>query len=151
MMGKTSEEWLQQGVDKFLKRLGHYLPFETSVLPDIKNGGKLKPPLLKQMEGEVILKSLNRSDLVVLLDENGKNYTSREFSDFIGKQMLDGSRRLVFVIGGAWGFSEHIYQRADKKISLSRMTFSHQMVRLIFTEQLYRAMTILKNESYHND
>ncbi len=151
MIGKTAEKWLQQGVDKFSDRLVHYLPFELKVLPDIKNAGKLKIPELKQLEGESVLKTIDNQDRLILLDENGKQMTSRDFSAFLEKQMMTGSRRLVFVIGGAWGFSDEVYKRADVKLSLSSMTFSHQMARLLFTEQLYRAMTILKNEPYHND
>ncbi len=151
MVGKTSEKWLQQGIEQYVKRLGHYVPFEIKVLPDIKNGGKIKSESLKQLEGESIFKTLNATDQLILLDENGREYSSREFSGFLEKEMISSARRLVFVIGGAWGFSEDVYKRAKLKISLSRMTFSHQMVRLIFTEQLYRALTILKNEPYHHD
>lgn len=151
MVGKTAEPWLQKGVKQYFDRLTHYLPFEAKVLPDIKNAGKMKPEALKQLEGEVILKNVENSDQLILLDEGGKLFSSREFSEYMEKQMLGGARRLIFVIGGAWGFSEDVYQRANGKLSLSRMTFSHQMVRLIFAEQLYRAMTILKNEPYHHD
>jgi len=151
MVGKTSEKWLSEGVESYFKRLNHYLPFDTRVLPDIKNAGKMKPDLLKQMEGETILKAIDKADRLILLDEAGKHISSRDFAGFMEKQMLAGTRRLVFVIGGAWGFSDDVYHRSNSKISLSRMTFSHQMVRLIFAEQLYRAMTILKNEPYHND
>ncbi|WP_291856890.1 23S rRNA (pseudouridine(1915)-N(3))-methyltransferase RlmH [Marinilabilia sp.] len=151
MMGKTAEPWLQKGVKQYFDRLTHYLPFEAKVLPDIKNAGKMKPEALKQLEGEVILKNVENSDQLMLLDEGGKLFSSREFSEYMEKQMLGGARRLIFVIGGAWGFSDEVYGRANGKLSLSRMTFSHQMVRLIFAEQLYRAMTILRNEPYHHD
>jgi 23S rRNA (pseudouridine1915-N3)-methyltransferase len=151
MVGKTAETWLQKGVKQYFDRLTHYLPFEAKVLPDIKNAGKMKAEALKQLEGEVILKNVENSDQLILLDEGGKLFSSREFSEYMEKQMLGGARRLIFVIGGAWGFSQDVYQRANGKLSLSRMTFSHQMVRLIFAEQLYRAMTILKNEPYHHD
>jgi 23S rRNA (pseudouridine1915-N3)-methyltransferase len=151
MVGKTAESWLQKGVNQYFDRLTHYLPFEVKVLPDIKNAGKLKAEALKQLEGEVILKNVENADQLILLDEGGKLFSSREFSGYMEKQMLGDARRLIFVIGGAWGFSEEVYQRSNGKISLSRMTFSHQMVRLIFAEQLYRAMTILKNEPYHHD
>jgi 23S rRNA (pseudouridine1915-N3)-methyltransferase len=151
MVGKTAEPWLQQGVKQYFDRLNHYLPFEARILPDIKNAGKMKAEVLKQLEGELILKNVENSDQLVLLDEGGKIFSSRGFSEYMEKQMLGGARRLIFVIGGAWGFPEEVYQRANGKISLSRMTFSHQMVRLIFAEQLYRAMTILKNEPYHHD
>ncbi|MFO8002352.1 MAG: 23S rRNA (pseudouridine(1915)-N(3))-methyltransferase RlmH, partial [Marinilabilia sp.] len=149
--GRTSEKWLKEGVSGYVGRIGHYLPFEEKILPEIKNAGKLKTAVLKQQEGESILKAIDNQDRVVLLDENGKLLTSRGFAEFMEKQMISGCRRLVFVIGGAWGFSDDVLRRADAKISLSRMTFSHQMVRLIFTEQLYRAMTILNNEPYHHD
>lgn len=151
MVGKTSEKWLSEGVESYFKRLNHYLPFEAKVLPDIKNAGKTRPDALKQMEGEAILKAIDKSDGLILLDEGGKQFSSRNFAGFMEKQMLSGTRRLVFVIGGAWGFSDEVYIRANSKVSLSGMTFSHQMVRLIFAEQLYRAMTILKNEPYHHD
>jgi len=151
MVGKTAESWLQKGVNQYFDRLTHYLPFEIKVLPDIKNAGKMKAETLKQMEGEVILKNVENSDQLLLLDEGGKLFSSREFAGYMEKQMLGGARRLIFVIGGAWGFSDDVYQRSNGKLSLSRMTFSHQMVRLIFAEQLYRAMTILKNEPYHHD
>lgn len=150
MVGKTAEKWLNQGVDGYFQRLTHYIPFEAKVLPDIKNAGKMKPEILKQLEGEAILKAIEKPDNLILLDEGGRHFSSRDFAGFMEKRMLAGTRRLVFVIGGAWGFSDEIYRRADSKISLSKMTFSHQMVRLIFAEQLYRAMTILKNEPYHH-
>ncbi|MGQ1891802.1 23S rRNA (pseudouridine(1915)-N(3))-methyltransferase RlmH [Thermophagus sp. OGC60D27] len=151
MVGKTSEQWLQEGVAQYFQRLKHYLPFETKILPDVKNAGKRSPHALKQMEGRNILKNIDSSDRLILLDENGKHFSSRDFAGIIEKQMISGVRRLVFVIGGAWGVSEEVFKRADLKVSLSRMTFSHQMVRLIFVEQLYRALTILNNEPYHHD
>ncbi len=151
MVGKTSSGWLQKGVNEYFSRLKHYLPFEEMVLPDVKNARNMLATELKKQEGQLILKTVAPSDLLILLDEGGKTFSSRGFSDFLQKQMLSGVRRLVFVIGGAWGFSEEVSQRAGKKISLSQMTFSHQMVRLIFAEQLYRALTILKGEPYHHD
>lgn len=151
MVGKTSDKWLEQGIGQYVSRLGHYLPFEIKVLPDIKKAGNLSSDNLKRLEGDLIVKNLESSDQVVLLDEKGKHFSSRDFAGFIEKQMINGCRRLVFVIGGAWGFSDSVYQRANIKLSLSRMTFSHQIVRLIFSEQLYRAMTIIKNEPYHHD
>ena len=151
MVGRTSEKWLQEGIVHYFNRLKHYLPFEAKILPGIKNGGKLTPEVLKQKEGKEILKNIDASDRLILLDENGKNFTSREFAGFVEKQMVSGTRRLVFVIGGAWGFSDDVYGRANYKISLSPMTFSHQIVRLIFAEQLYRALTILNHEPYHHD
>jgi 23S rRNA (pseudouridine1915-N3)-methyltransferase len=150
-VGKTSDEWLRQGIGHYYQRVKHYLPFETKIIPDIRNAGKMTPEILKQMEGELILKAVEKRDRLVLLDEKGKLLSSREFAGFIEKQMVGGVYRLVFVIGGAWGFSEAIYERADFKISLSPMTFSHQVVRLLFAEQLYRALSILNNEPYHHD
>ena len=151
MVGRTTEKWLQEGTGQYFGRLKHYLPFEVKILTGVKKGGKLTPEELKQKEGNDILKNIDTSDCLVLLDENGKKFSSREFAGFLEKQMITGMRRLVFVIGGAWGFSDEVYGRADFKISLSPMTFSHQIVRLIFAEQLYRALTILNHEPYHHD
>ncbi|MCF8247755.1 MAG: 23S rRNA (pseudouridine(1915)-N(3))-methyltransferase RlmH [Saprospiraceae bacterium] len=151
LIGKTAFPYLEEGMAVYEKRLAHYLPFATTILPDVKNAGSLSPDQLKQKEGELVISRLKKEDLLVLLDEKGKQLTSVEFSNFIEQKLQLGSRRLVFLVGGAWGFSETIYQRADQKLSLSKMTFSHQMVRLFFLEQLYRAMTILRGESYHNE
>ena len=149
-VGKTSFEYLKEGIALYEKRLRHYAPFEIVVLPDVKN-----PPAqaeqLKQKEGEILLQRLEKDDFLILLDENGKEFSSVAFSDFLEKQQFNGRKRLIFQIGGAFGFSDDVYARADAKISLSRMTFSHQMIRLFFVEQLYRAFTILKNEKYHNE
>lgn len=150
-IGKTAFSYLEEGMAVYEKRLPHYLPFATAILPDIKNAGSLNPDQLKQKEGELVISRLKKEDLLVLLDERGKQLTSVEFSSFMEQKLQLGSRRLVFLVGGAFGFSEAIYQRADHKLSLSKMTFSHQMVRLFFLEQLYRAMTILRGESYHNE
>ncbi len=150
-IGKTAFSYLEEGMAVYEKRLPHYLPFATAILPDIKNAGSLNPDQLKQKEGELVISQLKKEDLLVLLDERGKQLTSVEFANFMEQKLQLGSRRLVFIVGGAWGFSEAIYQRADHKLSLSKMTFSHQMVRLFFLEQLYRAMTILRGESYHNE
>jgi 23S rRNA (pseudouridine1915-N3)-methyltransferase len=150
-IGKTSFGYLDEGVAIYEKRLGHYLSFSTTLIPDIKNAGSLNPEQLKQKEGEAVFSKLKKDDFIVLLDERGKHLTSVEFSTFMEQRLQMGSRRLVFLIGGAWGFSEGLYQRADFKLSLSKMTFSHQMVRLFFLEQLYRAMTILRGENYHNE
>ncbi len=150
-IGKTASSYLEEGMAVYEKRLPHYLPFATVILPDIKNAGSLNPEQLKQKEGELVISRLKKEDLLVLLDERGKQLTSVEFSSFMEQKLQLGSRRLVFLVGGAFGFSEAIYQRADQKLSLSKMTFSHQMVRLFFLEQLYRAMTILRGESYHNE
>ncbi|MBI1223929.1 MAG: 23S rRNA (pseudouridine(1915)-N(3))-methyltransferase RlmH [Bacteroidetes bacterium] len=151
IIGKTAFPYLEEGMAVYEKRLVHYLPFTISILPDIKHAGNLQPEQLKQKEGELVISRLKKEDLLVLLDERGKQLTSMEFSNFMEQKLQLSSKRLVFLVGGAWGFSEAIYQRADQKLSLSKMTFSHQMVRLFFLEQLYRAMTILRGESYHNE
>ncbi len=150
-IGKTAFSYLDEGMAIYEKRLGHYLGFATNLIPDVKNAGNLAPEQLKQKEGEIAFSKLKKDDFLVLLDERGKQLTSVEFSAFMEQRMQMGSRRLIFLIGGAWGFSEELYQRADYKLSLSKMTFSHQMVRLFFLEQLYRAMTILRGENYHNE
>lgn len=137
-------------MDDYIKRLGFYIPFEFKVIPDLKNTKSLTEPQQKQKEGELILKQIEQSDELFLLDENGKTYSSIGFSEFLNKKMSSGLKTLTFVIGGPYGFSDEVYQRATGKISLSPMTFSHQMVRLFFLEQLYRAFTILKNEPYHH-
>ncbi len=150
-IGKTDDSYIQEGLQKFESRLKHYTPFDFHIIQDIKNTKNLSILQQKEKEGELILSNTELSDKIILLDENGSTYSSREFSGFIQKQMLAGLKNLIFVIGGPYGFSESVYKRANGKISLSKMTFSHQMVRLIFVEQLYRAMTILKNEPYHHD
>ena len=137
-------------MEDYTKRLGFYISFELEVIPDIKNAKSLSETQQKKMEGEEILKRTSSADVLILLDEKGKTYTSEGFSEFLQKKMNSGLKNLVFVIGGPYGFSEEIYQRANGKISLSSMTFSHQMVRLFFIEQLYRAFTILRNEPYHH-
>ncbi|MCT4671762.1 MAG: 23S rRNA (pseudouridine(1915)-N(3))-methyltransferase RlmH [Prolixibacteraceae bacterium] len=150
VIGKTDQKYLQEGIKIFEKRLGHYLPYEMKIIPDIKNNRKLSENQQKEKEGELILQQVQNSDTLILMDERGEMYDSIQFSKFIEKKMVMGTRNLFFVIGGPYGFSPKVYERCDGKISLSRMTFSHQMVRLIFVEQLYRAMTILKNEPYHH-
>lgn len=149
-IGKTDDERLQSLIADYEKRLKHYLPFETEVIPDLKKTKNLSEIQQKEAEGKLIMSRLNSTDFVVLLDENGKSFSSVNFSDWLQKQQLAGRKNLIFLIGGPYGFSEEIYNRAQSKISLSEMTFSHQMVRLIFVEQLYRACTILKNEPYHH-
>ena len=148
--GKTEDDYIIKGFTTYEQRLKHYLSFETIVIPALKNTKALSIEQQKQKEGELILKHINSSDRVILLDENGKEYTSVHFSEYIQQQMNSGIKNLLFVVGGPYGFSDDIYKRANGKISLSKMTFSHQMVRLFFVEQLYRAMTILKNEPYHH-
>jgi len=150
VVGKTNVDYLNIGINDYLQRLKHYINFNLTVLPDVKNAKSLTQEQLKVKEGQLILKGLNKSDLLVLLDENGKHYSSVAFSQYIESQIHTGRKRLIFVIGGAYGFSSEVYARANAKVALSRMTFSHQMVRLIFVEQLYRAMTILKGEPYHH-
>lgn len=148
--GKTEDDYIIKGFATYEQRLKHYISFETSVIPALKNTKALSIEQQKQKEGEMILKQIQNPDKLILLDENGKEYNSVSFSGFIQQQMNSGIKNIVFVVGGPYGFSEEIYKRANGKISLSKMTFSHQMVRLFFVEQLYRAMTILKNEPYHH-
>ncbi len=150
-VGKTSTDYISRGVDEFLKRANRYLGVELTVIPDIKASKALTEEAQKQQEGRNILASLQPGDIVTLLDERGKELTSREFSGMIERRMVQGTKRLVFVIGGPYGFSKEVYERADSKLSLSRMTFTHEMVRLFFVEQIYRAMTIMRGEPYHHD
>ena len=150
-IGKTDSNQLQQLISEYQNRLKHYIKFELEIIPDIKNVKNLSEIQQKTKEGELILKKLNPTDVLVLLDENGKQFTSVAFSEYLQKKMNSGLKQLVFVIGGPYGFSDALYQKAQGKISLSKMTFSHQMVRLFVAEQLYRAFTILKNEPYHNN
>lgn len=150
-IGKTDEKYLKDGMDIFRKRLAHYIPLEVLEIPVPKKWNSLQPSLLKQKEGEIILAHMEKSDFPVLLDERGRSFSSVEFSGFLQNQMNRSVKNLLFVVGGPWGFSEEVYKKAALKISLSSMTFSHQMIRLFFLEQLYRAFTILRNESYHNE
>lgn len=149
-IGKTDQNHLQTLIDDYAKRLSHYIKFDLEVIPDIKNVKNLSEQQQKEKEGELILAKIGSSDQMVLLDENGKSFSSVEFSAELQKKMNSGIKTLVFVIGGPYGFSEAVYQQAQGKISLSKMTFSHQMVRLFFVEQLYRGFTILRNEPYHH-
>lgn len=142
---------MRAGIAEYEKRLKHYIPYEMRVIPDIRNTKNMNETQQKGREGDLILEQMDASDFVVLLDEKGNEYTSKAFSEFLAQKMLTSIKRIVFVIGGPYGFSEEVYKRANMKISLSKMTFSHQMVRMIFTEQLYRAMTILKGEPYHHE
>lgn len=151
VVGKTDVPFVQQGIDEYMSRLKHYTSFELTVIPSVKNAGTLSAAELKEREGQLILKQLEKVDMVVLLDEHGKEYTSVSFSEYLQRQMNAGVRTLAFVIGGAFGFSPAVYAAAHHKISLSQMTFNHQMVRLFFVEQLYRANTILRHEKYHNE
>ena len=151
VVGKTSIQFLNDGEKEYEKRLKHYNCFEQLVLSNIKNRNKFASNELKNKEGDLILTKLEKKDLVILLDEKGKVYSSNEFAEFIQNKTINSVKQLVFVVGGAFGFSDKVYQRANYKISLSKMTFSHLMVRLIFKEQLYRAYTILKGEKYHHE
>lgn len=151
VIGKTDASYLSDAITEYKNRLVHYIPFEMLVIPDIKNVKNLSENQQKEKEGELILKALQPGDCLVLLDEHGKEFTSLQFAAYMEKKMHNVAKRLVFVIGGPYGFSDAVYKAAAEKISLSKMTFSHQMIRLIFTEQLYRAMTILHNEPYHHE
>ncbi|MDE6006534.1 MAG: 23S rRNA (pseudouridine(1915)-N(3))-methyltransferase RlmH [Muribaculaceae bacterium] len=148
-IGKTSIPFVKSGIEEYNKRLKRYINFSIIELPDLK--AKVSSELQqKQKEGELILDKTSSSDYMVLLDENGKEYTSMEFAGYLEKLMILGKKRIVFVVGGPYGFSEAVYTRADTKLSLSRMTFNHEMVRLFFIEQIYRGMTILRGEPYHH-
>lgn len=149
-IGKTDDKQLIALIEQYQKRLKHYIKFDFDIIPDIKNVKNLSEAQQKEKEGELILKKLSNTDVLVLLDENGKQFTSVEYANYLQKKMNAGIKQLVFVIGGPYGFSETVYQKAQGKISLSKMTFSHQMIRLFIVEQLYRGFTILKNEPYHH-
>ena len=150
-VGRTDVEWVRKGLDLYVSRLRHYVPFSLIEIPELKNVSALAREQIKQKEGELVLKALKPSDCVILLDERGREYRSIEFSAMLEDRMSRGGRDLVFVVGGAYGFSDAVYSRSDEKISLSKMTFSHQMVRTIFAEQLYRAFTIIRGEPYHHE
>ena len=150
-IGKTTESYLRQGEEKYRKRLSHYLPVRFEVVPDVRGGGKLSVDQLRAREAERLLADVTPADRIVLLDEAGEALTSVAFSQWLERELQRPAHRLVFLIGGAFGFGPAVYARADAKLSLSAMTFSHQMVRLFFLEQLYRGMTILRNEKYHNE
>ena len=150
-VGKTDKDWVRQGMDIYISRLKHYIPFSVVEIPELKNVSSLTKDQIKTREGELILKNIRPTDDVILLDERGKQYTSVELAKVIQDKISYAGKDMVFVIGGAYGFSEAVYRRADSKISLSKMTFSHQMVRAIFVEQIYRAFTIMKGEPYHHE
>lgn len=150
-VGKTDVEWVRKGLDLYVSRLKHYIAFSLEEIPELKNVSALSQEQIKEKEGDLILSKIRTADDVVLLDEKGKEYRSVEFADFIAKKMACSGRDMVFVVGGAYGFCKRVYDRADGKISLSKMTFSHQMVRTIFAEQIYRAFTIIKGEPYHHE
>lgn len=151
VVGKTDLKEVDALVSMYSKRLNHYVKFAITTLPDVRNTRKLSESEQKRLEGEAILRLITDSDHLMLLDEHGAELRSLEFADLVQRRMSSGVKRLVFVIGGPYGFSDSVYQRANSKLSLSKMTFSHQIVRAIFAEQLYRAFTILKNEPYHHE
>lgn len=151
VLGKTDSAQIETEIKRYESRLKHYLPFELRVIPDVRRGSKLTPEEQKRAEGIELLRYITPTDRVYLFDERGESYTSRAFATFIERAMVSGERRLVFIIGGPYGFSPEVYERADGQVSLSRMTFSHQMARLFAIEQLYRAQTIIRGEPYHHD
>ena len=150
-VGKTDKDWVRQGMDIYTARLKHYIPFNIIEIPELKNVSALSKEQIKAREGELILKNIRPAEELILLDERGKDFASTAFAKTIQDKMTYTGKDMVFVIGGAYGFSDEVYSRANMKISLSRMTFSHQMVRAIFVEQLYRAFTIMKGEPYHHE
>jgi len=150
VIGKTTDKYLLPGIEDYNKRLTRYSNYEYQELPGVRLGKSATADETKRKEEEIILSKLEKSDFLVLMDEKGVEFTSRGFGDFLKKHQMSGTKRIVFLIGGAYGFSDNVYARANSKIALSQMTFTHQMVRLIFTEQLYRAFTITKGEKYHH-
>lgn len=149
-IGKTSFDYLETGINLYTQRIKKYIPFEVQLIPDVKNAKNLSKQEIKNREGALIVKKIEKGTLLILLDENGKQFNSINFAKDVEKMLQLSHKKIVFLIGGAYGFSKEVYTRADRKISLSNMTFSHQMVRLFFVEQFYRAQTILKNEPYHH-
>lgn len=149
-VGKTEDAYLKDGIEKYVKRLKHYTKLEMTDIPELKNTKALTEDQQKAKEAELILKKITPNDHVILLDENGMELTSVQFANYINKRSVSSSANLIFIVGGPYGFDQSVYQRANDKISLSRMTFSHQMVRLFFVEQLYRAYSIIKGEPYHH-
>lgn len=150
-IGKTNDEYLLRGIDEYSVRIKNYVPFEIETIPYLKNSNSFSTELVKQKEGELILQKIKKEDILILLDENGKTYSSKGFATFLQQQMNTGNKQLTFLIGGAYGFSSDIYERANGKISLSSMTFSHQIIRIIFIEQLYRGFTIIHHHPYHHE
>lgn len=151
VVGRTVEKHYITAINDYIERTKHFMSFDMEVIPELKNTKSLSMEQQKEKEGELILKALQSGDVVVLLDEHGKEMRSVEFANYIEKKMINVNKRLVFIIGGPYGFSEKVYQTAHEKISMSKMTFSHQMIRLIFVEQIYRAMTILNGGPYHHE
>ena len=150
-IGKTFQSFIAEGCAEFEKRLGRYAKVEVHILPDVKQSGSMDPAQLKKHEASLVLKHLKNEDHVVLLDERGKQFSSVDFAKALQEKMNRGTKTLCFIVGGAFGFDEQLYQRANEQLSFSKMTFSHQMIRLFLAEQIYRAYTILKNEPYHNE
>jgi len=150
-VGKTDIKWVKEGLEMYSSRLKHYVNFDVVEIPELKNVSALTKEQIKEKEGELILKYIKAADSLVLMDERGKEYRSIQFAAMLEDRMIRGGKDMVFVIGGAYGFSEAVYSRADDKISLSKMTYSHQLVRTIFAEQLYRAFTIIRGEPYHHE
>ncbi len=150
VIGKNSFDFVEKGVKEFSSRLKHYTGFDIVYFNDVKRGKKDNPRLIKDKEGKMILSKISKNDILILLDERGRELDSVKFSVFLENKMLYSTKKIVFLIGGAFGFSKKIYERADEKLSLSKMTFSHQLIRVCFVEQLYRAFTIIRNEKYHN-
>lgn len=150
-VGKISSTWIQEGIRLFESRIGKYVKYSAIIIPDIRNSKTFTKEILKEEEGKIILNHISTSDYVVLMDEKGNEFTSRDFSSWIQKQMNAARKRLVLVIGGPFGFSNSVYERADYKLALSKMTLTHEMAKLFLSEQIYRAMTILKGEPYHHD
>ena len=151
MVGETRTDWVKLGEKEYLNRINRYIKFDTEIIPDIRTQKKIEQVVQKKLEGESIITRLLTGDRVILLDENGQEMKSREFSAYLDKFMVSGIKRLVFVIGGPYGFSDEVYKRADGKISMSKLTFPHELIRVLFLEQVYRAFTIQKNEPYHHD
>lgn len=150
-IGKTTTQYIRTGIDIYLDRVQHYIPVQTCIIPDIKTTKTITEAAQKEREGMALLQMLQPGDRLILLDERGKRMTSRQFSESIERHMISGCKRVVYAVGGPYGFSSQVYERADGKLSLSDMTFPHEMVRLFFAEQLYRAMTIMRGEPYHHD
>ena len=150
-VGKTDRDWVKQGLDIYVSRLKHYIPFSVVEIPELKNVSALTKDQIKTREGELILKNVKPTDDVILMDERGKQYSSVEFAKVLQEKISYVGKDIIFIIGGAYGFSDDVYERANSKISLSKMTFSHQMVRAIFAEQIYRAFTIMRGEPYHHE
>lgn len=150
-IGKTHKSFLMEGENEYIKRIKKYIPIEKVEIPDLKNAKKLSQQLIKEKEGKLLISKIEPHSLIVLLDEKGKEFTSMKFSGWIQDKMNRGYKNIIFLIGGAYGFSDEVYTLANEKIALSKMTFSHQMIRMLFTEQIYRAFTILNNEPYHHE